>query len=104
MCTGRTDSLEGQKFAFDGMLELIIELRALHLLLRQLRLLRVDDVLERSELVDECSDLCVCVCGGGGRHMGVYSVLIRDAYTMYIYIYAYMEREKTVGADTVKYL
>jgi len=65
MCTGRTDSLEGQKFAFDGMLELIIELRALHLLLRQLRLLRVDDVLERSELVDECSDLCVCVWGGG---------------------------------------
>ncbi len=39
-----------------------------------------------------------------GRHMGVYSVLIRDAYTMYIYIYAYMERDKTVGADTVKYL
>ena len=64
MCTGRTDSLEGQKFAFDCMLELIIELRALHLLLCQLRLLRVDDVLERSKFVDKCSDLCVC--GGAG--------------------------------------
>ena len=53
----RTDSLEGRKLAFNGVLEFLIEFCAFHLLLRQLRLLRIDDILERCDFSDCCSEL-----------------------------------------------